>query len=223
MRQIGKASPPKPLPPVYAQRPRNKVASASRQKLASTPPMSLAVRCPQVTEIANSKVARHAANTARKIFFHPRNVERIGTPGPARFARHGVQQAPSPLRITLEISPAQAMLALRMKTSATGNPISDHLSTTSLTRRRFLRTTALAGMAAPFVLRAPARAAGAGNSKLHHASIGVGGMGWNDLNSLISHPRVQIVALCDVDANNLDKAAKLVPEATLFRSRKSVV
>lgn len=108
------------------------------------------------------------------------------------------------------------MLALRMKTSAAGNPTSGHHATNSLTRRRFLRTTALAGVAAPFVLRSPARAAGAGNSKLHHASIGVGGMGWNDLNSLISHPRVQIVALCDVDANNLDKAAKLVPEARRY-------
>ena len=48
------------------------------------------------------------------------------------------------------------------------------------------------------------------NSKLNHACIGVGGMGWNDLNSFFSHPRLQVVALCDVDSNNLDKAAKLV-------------
>ncbi len=41
-------------------------------------------------------------------------------------------------------------------------------------------------------------------------------MGWNDLHSFLSHKRVQIVALCDVDANTLDKAAKEVPGARLY-------
>src|SRR5439155_20120857 len=30
------------------------------------------------------------------------------------------------------------------------------------------------------------------------------------------HKKVQIVALCDVDANNLDKAAKVIPDARLY-------
>ena len=34
----------------------------------------------------------------------------------------------------------------------------------------------------------------------HHGS-----MGWMDLQNFLQHKRVQIVALCDVDANNLDK------------------
>jgi predicted dehydrogenase len=41
-------------------------------------------------------------------------------------------------------------------------------------------------------------------------------MGWNDFNSFLSHPRLQIVALCDVDTNNLDRAAKAAPEARLY-------
>lgn len=88
-------------------------------------------------------------------------------------------------------------------------------STTQFTRRRFLQTAALAGFAAPFVLPSGLRAASP-NSKLNHACIGVGGMGWNDLNSFVSHPRLQVVALCDVDSNNLEKAAKLVPGARLY-------
>src|SRR5208283_1837747 len=40
--------------------------------------------------------------------------------------------------------------------------------------------------------------------------------GWNDFNSLLSHPRLQMVALCDVDANNLDRAAKAAPGARLY-------
>ena len=89
------------------------------------------------------------------------------------------------------------------------------LSTTAVSRRRFLQATTLAGLAAPFVLPSGIRAAAA-NSKLNHASIGVGGMGWNDLNTIARHPKVQIVALCDVDTNNLDKAAKAFPGARTY-------
>ena len=85
-----------------------------------------------------------------------------------------------------------------------------------LSRRRFLQTTALAGLAAPFVMPSGLRAA-APNSKLNHASIGVGGlMGGIDLKSFLRHSRVQVVALCDVDAKHLEEAAKLVPGARLY-------
>jgi predicted dehydrogenase len=42
---------------------------------------------------------------------------------------------------------------------------------------------------------------------LNIASIGVGGMGGSDLGSVSSASNVRIVALCDVDANNLGRAA----------------
>lgn len=83
------------------------------------------------------------------------------------------------------------------------------------TRRQFLQTTALAGVAAPFVLPSGLRAASA-NGKLNHACIGVGGMGWNDLNTFLQHPRLQVVALCDVDANHLAKAAQAAPGARCY-------
>ena len=53
--------------------------------------------------------------------------------------------------------------------------------------------------------------------KLNHACIGVGGMmGFNDLQNFLSHPRVKIVALCDVDANHLRKAKEAVPDARVY-------
>lgn len=87
-------------------------------------------------------------------------------------------------------------------------------------RRQFLRTAAVAGAAAPFLLSCsstpPVRKPVLANGKLNHACIGVGGMGWNDLQNFLQHPKVQVVALCDVDTNNLDKAAKGVPGARIY-------
>jgi len=54
------------------------------------------------------------------------------------------------------------------------------------------------------------------NGKISHACIGVGGMGYNDLQNFKSHPRSQIVAICDVDKKHLDKAAALVPDARRY-------
>jgi predicted dehydrogenase len=44
----------------------------------------------------------------------------------------------------------------------------------------------------------------------------VGGMGWGDLQNFLQHPKVEIIALCDVDAANLEKAAKAAPRARLY-------
>jgi predicted dehydrogenase len=41
-------------------------------------------------------------------------------------------------------------------------------------------------------------------------------MGWADLQNFRKHGKVKIVALCDVDANNLAKAAQAVPGARLY-------
>ena len=41
-------------------------------------------------------------------------------------------------------------------------------------------------------------------------------MGWNDLHNFLNHKRVQVVALCDVDSDNLGRAAKLAPDARLY-------
>ena len=41
-------------------------------------------------------------------------------------------------------------------------------------------------------------------------------MGGNDLNNFKSHPRCEIVAICDVDRDYLAKAARLLPEARRY-------
>jgi len=52
--------------------------------------------------------------------------------------------------------------------------------------------------------------------RLRTAHIGVGGMGGADLEAISSHNSVDVIALCDVDANNLAAAAKLHPKAKTF-------
>ena len=80
-------------------------------------------------------------------------------------------------------------------------------------RRDFLRAGALgAGL---FVLRSGVLGAGAKPSdKLNIAGIGIGGRGWGDINGCASE---NIVALCDVNAKNLDRAAKKWPKAKTYQ------
>ncbi len=54
------------------------------------------------------------------------------------------------------------------------------------------------------------------DKRLRTAHIGVGGMGMEDLKATASHSLVDIVALCDVDSNNLSAAQKLHPDAKTF-------
>ena len=61
---------------------------------------------------------------------------------------------------------------------------SDRPATT--TRRTLLKTTAAAGLLAGPLGRI--NSAAAPNSKVQHASIGVGGMGWGDVNQFAAHP-----------------------------------
>lgn len=86
-------------------------------------------------------------------------------------------------------------------------------------RRTFLHTTAAATASLPL---AGSRVLAA-NAKLQHASIGVMGMGKNDLHNIASHPSVEIVALCDVDAAHLAQAATLYPEARLYRDYRELI
>jgi predicted dehydrogenase len=87
---------------------------------------------------------------------------------------------------------------------------------TNINRRQFLVGSTAAGLGlvsgAFFVGARPVSP----NGKLNHACIGIGSMGWNDLDQFLHHKQVQIVALCDVDANNLARAAQVVPDARLY-------
>lgn len=85
----------------------------------------------------------------------------------------------------------------------------------SLSRRKFIQTAATAAVATPFIMRCSSGTPSP-KSTLNHACIGVGGMGWSDLQKFMEHPNVKIIAICDVDANNLKKAADALPEARTY-------
>src|SRR5210317_1185450 len=86
-------------------------------------------------------------------------------------------------------------------------------SMTRTTRRSFLKKSSAIGIAAFMPSLSLANPA---NSKLQHASIGVGGMGFSDLNSILNGGTTDIVAICDTDANNLAKAAQKLPNARKY-------
>jgi len=87
--------------------------------------------------------------------------------------------------------------------------------TRSLSRRDFL---AAAGAATAGLAFGPH----AGDKKLRHATVGCGGMGGADLGNISGHPAVQVVALCDVDANTLAAAAKKYPGARQYRDYRKM-
>jgi predicted dehydrogenase len=89
----------------------------------------------------------------------------------------------------------------------------DHIH--SVSRRKFVQTAATAAIAAPFIIRCSSGHRSA-KSMLNHACIGVGGMGWADLQKFKEDPNVQIVAICDVDAGNLKKASEALPDARTY-------
>ncbi|MGN0847709.1 MAG: Gfo/Idh/MocA family protein [Kiritimatiellia bacterium] len=92
-------------------------------------------------------------------------------------------------------------------------------------RRTFLAGAgAFAGVACAGGSTVPSRRTAFGpDDKLRHACVGVGGMGFNDLKNFIAHPRVEIVAICDVDANHLAKAGELVPKARRYRDWRELL
>src|SRR5436190_16558416 len=76
-----------------------------------------------------------------------------------------------------------------------------------LTRRSFLTRTALAGAALSLPARVRAQAPGA-NSDIRIGVIGFNGRGQSHISAYLGMKGVRIVALCDVDANVLEKGVK---------------
>ncbi|MES1166553.1 MAG: Gfo/Idh/MocA family oxidoreductase, partial [Pseudomonadota bacterium] len=80
-----------------------------------------------------------------------------------------------------------------------------------LTRRTFLKTSALAAGAAAFSARSRAQVAGA-NGDVRVAVLGLNGRGRNHVTSLLALQGVRLVALCDPDTAVLDRAKQSVGE-----------
>ncbi|NOT76165.1 MAG: Gfo/Idh/MocA family oxidoreductase [Cyclobacteriaceae bacterium] len=77
-------------------------------------------------------------------------------------------------------------------------------------RRSFLKTSSLAltglGLSTviPWEAIAAAKRRVGANGKINVGAIGINGMGWANLTSIIKIPDVQVIALCDVDENVLN-------------------
>jgi len=89
---------------------------------------------------------------------------------------------------------------------------SERRKTYEVTRRQFLKGTAVAtaGFLAPTIVPASVFGADAPSERITIGFIGVGRMGTGDLRELMGFKQVQIVAVCDVDANRIQNAQKTV-------------
>ena len=80
-------------------------------------------------------------------------------------------------------------------------------------RKEFLKTTAFAAGGSVFLpsfsslTSNPSKFMGA-NDRLRVGAIGINGMGWSDTKSLLKIPGVELVALCDVDQNAIQRRLK---------------
>jgi hypothetical protein len=54
----------------------------------------------------------------------------------------------------------------------------------------------------------------AASDKIRIGAIGINGMGWSDLTSVLKDPRAQCIALCDVDKKVLDNRAAELAKKT---------
>ena len=61
------------------------------------------------------------------------------------------------------------------------------------------------------------------NGLLRHASIGTANMAGGDIKSLRTHPKIEMAAFCDVDANFLDRMKKEFPQAHFYRDWRELL
>ena len=90
-----------------------------------------------------------------------------------------------------------------------------------LTRRQFLNRTTLAATTATLAFPYVGRVQGA-NDRINVACIGVGGKGDSD-STEAGKNNANIVAICDVDQNSLDKKAKQFPQAKQYRDYRKLL
>ena len=93
-----------------------------------------------------------------------------------------------------------------------------------LARRRFIKHAGIVG-AGFFIL--PRHVLGRGfiapSDKLNIAGIGVGGKGTSDLTEFAKSPKVNIVALCDVDDRQAKKSRENFPRAGYYRDYRELL
>ena len=91
-----------------------------------------------------------------------------------------------------------------------------------ITRRTFIKQVAAASVSVPLIVPRLSFATPP-SGKLQHAAIGVGGQGAHDLREIFSSGNVEVVALCDIDSENLQRAAQRYPGARLYRDWREML
>ncbi|WP_138483930.1 Gfo/Idh/MocA family protein [Dyadobacter bucti] len=89
---------------------------------------------------------------------------------------------------------------------------SEKTTSPELTRRSFIKSAGIGAIAAPYIAKS-AWAQTPPSDQIRHAVIGTGGMGRNHVKTLSSIKGCDLVALCDVDPQQLAKAVKDLPNA----------
>ena len=115
-------------------------------------------------------------------------------------------------------------LALKLKTMKLSVPLGAsaqaHNSTRAWSRRQFVRAAAMTGAAVPLLsactMLQPASPRVVSTGTLRHACIGVGGMGWVDLQSFQKHRSSRSWRCATWMPATLDNAAKAVPGARIY-------
>jgi predicted dehydrogenase len=81
---------------------------------------------------------------------------------------------------------------------------------TSITRRHFLKTSALVGASFASLSKVPSLRADSANNKIRVAVMGTNGRGMNHISAFTALPEVEIAYICDVDTRALAKGIKAV-------------
>lgn len=88
-------------------------------------------------------------------------------------------------------------------------------------RRRFLKTTAVAGVGYWVAGGVSAQESKSPNEQINFAAIGVGGKGDSDSRDAGNHGN--LVAICDIDDNNLNRKAVAFPKARKFNDYRKML
>lgn len=89
------------------------------------------------------------------------------------------------------------------------------------TRRTFIKQLSLGLAAAPFISRGLLAQSATG--KIRHATFGTSGMAWTDINSIASHPAVEVVAGCDVDEHSTARFREKFPNARIYSDYRELL
>ena len=90
-----------------------------------------------------------------------------------------------------------------------------------ISRRDFLKSSAFAaaGLALPTIVSSSVLGANAPSNRITIGCIGVGRMGLGDMQEVMGFDEAQVVAVCDVDANRVKYAQKLVEKKYAAQSK----